>query len=226
MNASGRLEWLEDPVRTGHLLMRLVETRTQLALDDSGNTQLLALDLRHGTLAVDAPHPSRLMRPGQNLRLSGRVEGAPIAFELTLLESKSVTGGYLAALPERIQICERRDLYRVPLPSDIALPASILQLESGDGIRARILDVSESGFGGLIASSRLVAGTRLHCILHLPVHCVTAEAILRTCMPMATEQRVGLHFCDLSREQQRIMERDVARLNRQLLRRYTSSSWV
>lgn len=224
MDAAGGYSALRNPVHIGHVLMRLVDTRAQLSVNGDGNTQILSLDFQRGVVTLDDPHPSRGWQAGERLHLSGRVEGAPLMFDLTL-RAASGTSGHEAAIPELIRLREQRSLYRVNLPSDLSLPASTLQIAPGRDLRARILDLSECGFGGQIPAS-LTPGQRLLCNLHLPLRNITMEAELRSSRPFSQEHRVGLRFCGLSPPQQRAMEHDVAQISRQLLRRFSSSSWL
>lgn len=222
---------VRNRARIGHLLMRLIETRAPLTLTfaDSRRTcssLLLGLDFKTGQMQLDEPYPAIKCNPSSKLKLRGRVEGSVVEFEVSVRGATTLRGGavWLTTVPTQIWHNERRDRYRVQIPSDLLLPPATFTGRGG-AFRGRLLDVSEHGAGSRVTSPDFPdVGQVLACALSLPGTRLIADVEICSSFVEAGSCRLGCSFAGLNAAQESAIARALASLDRLLLRRYASAA--
>lgn len=218
-------------ITTGHeiqaLLMRLIAERTPLSvfLPEAGapfGSLLLGLDGARRQLLADALHPAeghRRAAPGLPLHVVTRLQGIELRFR-TRIDAVG-DDSYRLALPRELDYRQRRRAYRTRVPAAYAIEAR-LQVEADEPRRARLVDVSIEGVAlGMRAADAPAPGTCMRCAIELPVGTLEAMLEIRSVRyepstPGACS--VGASFAGLSHEQQRLLGRFTAVLQRRLLR--------
>lgn len=224
-----------DRAHISHLLMRLIETRVPLTIRVSGRKQmpsttaLLRIDLKREVLELDEPLPAlKNLEAGQNLRISGRVDGTTVDFQAPLkkVERERNIETLVAALPREVIHRERRDNFRVQIPKGLTLPPAMLAQDK-DAFRGRLLDISVSGAGCLIPADRALAiGAELNCTFSVLEARLIVTAVVCSIVPSATAgmRRVGLRFKELTVSQKDAIVRAIAGLDRHMLRRHADTA--
>jgi len=225
-------ELLAGPVIIHNVLGRLAEARALVEVHPEGSPQrfqsaLLALrhDPRELWLDELIPRdPARSIRPGSRWWVRGRHAGVPFSFAATLLgvELEDAIPLYRLTVPERMRYAQRRAAFRAPVPTPLSLAARLVAVNDGHRLRGLLRDLSAGGCGLRVEAARLdprLGETR--CSLELPdenrVRFVLEPRHVELVRP--GEWLIGGRYVDLGRRERRVIERLVARLERDLARR-------
>jgi len=150
---------VEDPDTIAHLLRRMVEQRSMLEAGLPGTgpgmlSAVLDVDERRRQMVLDAtPHASveRVALAQPQLSFSARVDRVDVSFTTGPLQKISFEGmpAYRAPFPETMRYLQRREFFRIEVPS--AHPAYCQLLVPADedhpprDLRTRIFDISAGG---------------------------------------------------------------------------------
>lgn len=215
-------ELIASPGRIAALLKRLLEEQPFLLvtfpeLHTPYASALLTVDTDSNGLVLDELKPAtghHGVQAGATLQVHARLAGVDLYFdtEIATIELQDGIHLYHAALPDKLIYRQRREHVRVPLPQDAHIQ---LQHETR-AAEARLLDLSSSGFGGvLLDECSLVADKRYTCTLTISTEIIRATAELRYLAEGPDRQR---HFGALFHQPSPTVQRQIGRLVMQLQR--------
>lgn len=229
---ASRIERITLPAEIALLLQRIHEARVLLSVrlaDDPASylTAIIGCDAARGELLLDELNPrsghERFVALGR-LTAQCKLRGVEMTFDAQLKETiKSENGQlYRTGLPAVVRYLQRRNAYRAPVP--IQQGASLtLSAPGRDPITALICDISRTGIGARAAVPGLGEGeTWPNCEIALPEgESVRCAIELRYVGSHNTNNyvRIGGRFLELSPEHERIIQRFVAKMERELLRK-------
>jgi c-di-GMP-binding flagellar brake protein YcgR len=144
------------------VLQQLIDARSPIALAarsvvGTSVIRVLSIDIASGCLRLrqvtdDVSH-ARVMLDGR-VNITARHNNAPLFFTLDLLGSGHYgrIPCYIAAIPDWMFLAQMRESFRVCLPQslDAGLVFDVPRIGT---LRARVLDISESGVGALLPGS-------------------------------------------------------------------------
>lgn len=219
--------------RIRHLLIRLKDQRSLLTahfkgLSDHYSTMLLGADPDRNELCLDELKPAegdQIVQLRGGFHLSGQLDGAGLEFPLEVRERHVDRGMayYLAGFPEAVHYRQRRKAFRVEVPAHPRLKVTLTDAE-GHWFEGQALDLSITGIGFQLPKKKALAlpvGTRCECRIELPDEPVEATVDIRFNRPDKHDRRarLGAHFIHLNPPLRRRIERHVARLQREQLKR-------
>ncbi|HKJ09227.1 MAG TPA: flagellar regulator YcgR PilZN domain-containing protein [Gammaproteobacteria bacterium] len=226
-------ERITDPGQILTLLRRASDARDLLTivLADSPrpyNSAILKVDPEEGCLLLDELNPpdghQRLVQTRQ-LRASCRIRGIELSFQATVTEVGGEAGiaFYRVALPPVLQYHQRRADYRVQVGRGLAIPV-YLTIESEGTLEGQLSDLSAGGLSMRLETRRsLERGQRIEqCAIPLPKGEQIRSALeIRYARPEENPKwlRTGARFLNLTRAQQSRIQRFVAQLERELIRK-------
>ncbi len=186
----------------------------------SGATLVLAIDLEHTMLMLDAlRNPSRPIVAGDKVHLETTIGGQRVAFDCCIRDTVQFQEGmaYLAADPVLlVDEAHRRAAPRLQLPPAHLLEAAIAQRDMGK-LPVQVIDISRMGFGAQIeAPTEMPDGMRVHCSLDLPDIKVFVSATVRHTHTEGSGVRVGLQFSEIAPVVQNELNRAVSELEHRL----------
>lgn len=228
-----QIERLTDPAQIVTLLRRASEARDLLTviLPDSPrryNSAILKVDPEQGVVLLDELNPpeghERLVA-ARRLRASCHIRGIELSFQATVSEVGGDAGiaFYRIPLPQELHYHQRRANYRVQVGRGLAIPV-YLTLGTDDALEGQLSDLSAGGLSMRLETGRsLNRGQRVEqCTIPLPKGDQIRSA-LEIRYARAEENakwlRAGARFLDLTRAQQSRIQRFVAQLERELIRK-------
>ena len=217
---------VRDPNTIAKLLGRLLGEKAGLHIwhpdcEQPHLSLLVGLKGRSG-LYLDAPPDSviDLYEKGTPLLIRSRLDGTELRFR-TRLQVLSRYDGYPALLcewPSEVHHFERRMAFRVRVSGPDAFVS--LALEDEPRLRARLVDLSVTGFGALISRrARLSPGEVLDCALELRGQQLFTSADIQSFkeVPGTRFWRLGARFDQLDPSQERQLGKLVLEMERQAI---------
>lgn len=212
------------------LVGRLIKERvpvTVLLPEREGffSSVLLGLDRESSILIADELFPARghaAMAPGTELRILARLDGIEMRFrtDVIAIAPTQSSATYQWRVPNALDYLQRRTAFRVPVSPALAIPVLI----AGSDINATgtLVDISHGGLRVALRGQRdLPPAESFNCRIGLPSDPVVAE--VEPCH-VEPDRRglgvvyIGLRFVNLNREQQRLISRFTANIQRDQLR--------
>ena len=194
----------------------------------SYQSMILALDPTEKTVLIDELFPKGFEGlPGQRLQVTVRQpEGRKLRFRSTILERHSHDGSpiYVLAMPRGVESEQRRNAYRLAVGgADIPVHFS---LHDKSVLVASLLNLSTSGIGLLLNeydAEKLRYDDPLHRVRFefagLLVECDMTVRNVASFGEGSGGALVGAEFIQLPAQEQRALERAIARIQRDRLRR-------
>ncbi|HQU15115.1 MAG: flagellar brake protein [Gammaproteobacteria bacterium] len=228
----GAEENVTDPTRIVALLRGLMDSHALLSVSIPGeqslySSALLEVDPDLGHLLLDELNPRRgheRLLEARKLQVIGRLHGIEIRFPAAVQEIGGAAGiaYYQLAIPGLVRYRQRRTHYRVEVGASLVIPVQ-LALGPEQLLDGSLHDLSVSGVGAYLASGTLQRGDTVPaCVVQLP-DAPPLRSALEVCYVRFDEARgklrIGGRFLDLTRAQQKCLERFVAELERRLLQR-------
>ena len=202
-----------------HIFLRCPGAQgVSMLIDADHDRQVIVLDALRGV-----PPPRKVGAP---MRLEVQIDGRRLEFGCYFQEQVVLPDGpaWLASRPRLLRDMERRVAYRVRIPTRAPLSAMIADADGAD-LHARILDISHLGFCATIPLALEVeTGLVVKSRLMLPDMEVAAEASVRHFAVTPEGTRLGFQFVGLERPLATALQRNVVRLERELLRKYPRPS--
>lgn len=227
-----RIERITQPAEIALLLQRIHEARAMLSVrlaDDPSPylTAIIGCDGARGELLLDELNPrrghERFVALGR-LTAQCKLRGVEMSFDVQLKETIKSESGllYRTDMPAVVRYLQRRNAFRAPVP--IQQGASLtLSAPGRDPVKALVCDISRTGIGARTAGPGLGEGdTWPDCEITLPEGASVRCAIeLRYVGSHNANNyvRIGARFLELSPEQEKIIQRFVAKMERELLRK-------
>ena len=228
-----RIERITQPAEISLLLQRIHEAHALLSArlaDDPSPylTAIIGCDGARGELLLDELNPlrghERFVAQGR-LTAQCKLRGVEMSFDVQLKETIKSESGllYRTALPAVVRYLQRRNAYRAPVP--IQQGASLtLSAPGRNPIKALVCDISRTGIGARTAGPGLDEGeTWPDCEIALPDGASVRCAIeLRYVGSHNTNNyvRIGGRFVELAPEHEKIIQRFVTKMERELLRKH------
>ena len=227
---------VSDRRRIRHILNELQREKALLTALVDGNenaftTAILELDEKGDAMVVDelVPAPGEnVIVPGSGLWLLGQVQGIKTAFKSSVLEvgEEDRLPFYRVAFPATIRHQQRRKSYRAPVALSIRSEVR-LQREDGLSLAGQLRDLSVGGLSVMLKVLREIEAlspglTFTECDLELPGEGhVSVQAEIRHLHtdPIRKTLYLGLAFQELPPQDQRLIQRSVSHLERELLRK-------
>lgn len=221
---------ITESFQIASLVNRLIREKVPITVMLPGregffSSLLLDSDRADGTLLADELLPARghsVMEPGMEIRVLGSLDGIEIRFRSRVITINPAQAGasYSLVMPVAIEYKQRRNAFRVPVSPALAIAVAL----HADGINAKgtLADISHNGLRVALRNAiSLPTGSELQCDIALPNDPIDARVEARHSAP---DRRglgvvyVGFHFLELSVENQRIINRFTANLQRDQLR--------
>lgn len=230
-----RFETIKAPIYIYHLLTRLLSEYKlfQLSPGDSNErftSALLKID--KDSFSIDIPYHIYLTFPDDHLEYRSKFQAelseSELTFQASYIETYSDDGLllYRYALPDAIEFAQQRDSHRVNL-RDAAVHVN-LTTQSGEAIEAILMDISPGGV-------RVEIDRNYECLIHpeMVLHCKidrieslgeafrieACHVIVHTEDEEQGQVIIGARFLTASARQRHHISQEVARLERQLLRK-------
>lgn len=179
---------------------------------------ILSVDRDAQTITIDELFPAGFVaRAGQRVILTLRLEGdRRESFTSEVINSDEKTGGYLVRLPPSVDYHQRRAAYRVAVPphwangGEFFTPGSrrcagSVRDISPSGIRLEILEWSPLQPGDVLEELHFdLLGTQYQC----------RASVRNIRVKNSNSIEIGAAFIDLTRQQQRVLERCLMQLQR------------
>ncbi len=217
------------------ILRRLHEMRTLLKISlggaDSHHTStILHIDQESGQLVLDEffpEAPATVLDAKAILHISAQYNGALIEFNTRLLEINTAQEpmSCKVSLPDSITYHQNRNDYRVKLPYSYKIQVEIYSRKSGL-LSGHVDDISISGLSIVFddrSVMQLAEGDLLdECNVYLPDNHLELPVEVRLLRMHPTRKHFVLHgkFIQLSPTQGNTLSRELAKLQRELLRNY------
>lgn len=217
-----------DPFAARQVYLNLFDVQRSHALievaidgtDAHYQSIILSLDPEAGTMVIDELFPAGFVgMPGQPLTITVRLDGKRrLSFSTSILKRESEEGveSYQLALPEFVDYNQRRGAFRIQLrggwgtvsqfraPNKARCSATVRDLSS-TGIRLELDEPAEVAEGDVLSDLRFeFAGRSFQC-----------EADVRNVRQDDDNVVVGAAFRDMSRAEQRSLERIIMQMQRQ-----------
>lgn len=228
-----RIERVTQPAEIALLMQRIHEARALLSArlaDDPSQylTAIIGCDNARSELLLDELNPQRgherFVTQG-HLTAQCKLRGVEMTFDVQLKETIKSENGllYRTGLPAFVRYLQRRAAYRAPVP--IQHGASLkLSAPGRDSIKALVCDISRTGIGARMSGPGPGEGeTWTDCEITLPEgESVRCAIELRYVGSQNTNNfiRIGGRFVQLSPEHEKIVQRFVAKMERELLRKH------
>ncbi len=230
-----RAEWITQPERIAGQLDRLQRAHTLLTVTVGGssdpyNSILLDIDRSGPHLLMDQLHPPaghEQLLVQRRFRVHARHEGIELSFEGRLTEVITSNGQaiYRVRLPEKLYYRQRRAHYRAQVGRGNTIPVYLLD-ESESQYSGWLANISVGGIGAhldaktleeldqgvLIPTCRFETPDRIEIASGLEIRFVQSEA-------QGKWLRIGGRFTRLDRQQERAIQRFVAQLDRELIKK-------
>lgn len=221
---------ITEPFQIASLISRLIRDRVPITVMLPGregffSSLLLDSDREAATVLADELFPARghaAMAPGMEVRVLGNLDGIEIRFRSRVIAINPAQPGasYTLVMPVAVDYKQRRNAFRVPVSPALAIP--VLLHADGISVKGTLADISHNGLRvAMRNASALPMGSELLCEIALPDEPINARAEARHSAP---DRRglgvvyVGFRFLELSNENQRIINRFTAHLQRDQLR--------
>jgi c-di-GMP-binding flagellar brake protein YcgR len=224
ITSTTRIAWILDHLKKKRELLTI-------SIDDVAEpftSAIVDVDAENGTLVLDELIPrtgNELIIARRRFRITARLDGIKVDFDTTLAEVGEQDGliCFTADLPGLLYYQQRRDFHRVRLP--LSYPFRVTLASKDNHVEEGLLrDIS---FGGaqviLPPESSITARTGTYdCAIELPtgesVYC-SVEIRYASVFGRRNEVRTGIRFLDLTPVQKRIIERSVASIEQELLKK-------
>lgn len=217
------------------ILRRLQEMRTllKITLGDTGShhtSTILHIDQESGRLVLDELFPeasTTVLDANALLRISAQYNGALIEFNTKLLEinASQEPMSCQVNLPDSITYHQNRNDYRVKIPYSYKIQVEIYSRKSGL-LSGHVDDISVSGLSIVFEDRslmQLAEGDLLEeCNVYLPDQHLELPVEVRQLRMHPTRKHFVLHgkFTQLAPAQEKTLSRELAKLQRELLRNY------
>lgn len=213
------------------LIGRLVKERVSITVLLPGrggyfSSLLLNLDRESSALVADELFPAQghaAMQAGMEVRVLARLDGTDMRFRCRVVEVslRKPASTYTLALPSAVEHLQRRRAYRVPVPASMPIDVEV-QPEDSPPIQGRLVDISQAGIRIELRAVRPPPPAMVWaCRITLPGGEVVARVETRHAI---VDRRgpgvihVGARFVDIDRDQQRLIGRFTAVIQRRRLR--------
>lgn len=199
---------IENPDEAARLFVRLRRQRNLVTVRPAASqreyaSMLLSLDAQQGYLVLDAPQPTcapGTFARGTRIYARTQVDGAALVFvtqvdgsiDTSAHDNSAGDAGLLCDWPSRISHFQRRQDYRVSVPTTLVNAPARLLIE-GRAAPARLVDLSASGAAVLIMdlACTIHEGDELPCILPLPKQDLRMPFVVRNLERTRAGLRVG-----------------------------------
>ncbi len=224
-------EKIKNPAQISSLLSRLFENHCLLDVRLNGvggsfKSAVLSVDPKKKVLTLDELNPRaghERVQPGCEMEIAGLLHGVDTRFTVTT-KSMDIEDGvyyYTASFPKTLHYHQRREFHRVPVR--MTLRGSMSLVTDTQPCKARLVDLSVGGMGGVVTGGDgLQRGAIYLCVIHLPHReplRVSAEIRYVSEPPPGGRERFGAAFKELGGADRREIERMVAELQREQLRK-------
>lgn len=217
-------------------LTRIHDSRSLVTVTIPGaRTQYLStildVNTKQGYLLLDElkreDGHKQLMRHGK-FHARASVKGIEINFVSVIdtVGSTSGIGFYKIPIPQVLYYHQRRAFYRAHVSIALSVPVSLTRALSDGDVSGLLRDISVGGIGARIEPRRSGAVTKGElmptCAITLPGGASIYSALEVRYIDHGSRQKVlrlGGRFIDLNRQQQKIIERFVVELDRELMRK-------
>lgn len=212
------------------LVGRLIKERVSVTVmlperEGFFSSVLLALDRENGELTADELFPSRghaAMATGLEVRILSRLDGIEMRFRASVKAISPTQPGatYRLSMPTGLDYVQRRNAFRVPVSAALAIP---VELSAGVArARGTLVDISHTGLRvALRGQAPLPPVDSLSCSIDLPPGTITTT--VEACHTEPDRRGlgvvyIGLRFIGLTRDQQQLISRFTAHIQRDQLR--------
>jgi c-di-GMP-binding flagellar brake protein YcgR len=204
--------WIER-IRTQHALLSVRVANTQ----DTFNSVILEIDPQYRWLTMDELHPDaghRAFIAQRRITVFGEFDGVDLRFDCELIEvgTQSNIHFYRVSFPKAVKYYQRRSSYRVRVLRSTAVPV-IVMLSGGVAVKFARGASKNITRGQLISECeiRFPDGEKLICAIE-------ARHVVRN---NQDQTLLGARFMRLTNVQQRMVNRFIASLERELRRKGT-----
>lgn len=198
-----------------HVFLRSAASQgVSLLVEADPDRQIVMFDALRGV-----PPPDRVGAP---MRFESHVDGRRLEFGCYFQSVLQMSDGpvWVATEPRLLRDMERRNCFRLRIPTRSVLKASIADADGG-ALSSLLVDVSSAGFGATLQEPLTAEiGTIAQCSLELPGLRIDCQANLRHLESVGHGTRVGFQFIDMPRPLSSALGRTVVSLERELLRKY------
>lgn len=225
---------LDNAERIVGILQRVMQRRLMINTKIEGipgqfHTAILDIDVKKKSLHLDELSPingHQFIRKGTVLYLSTLLDGVDIRCPVTIKAVKEDSKGaiYHVNLPERIVYQQRRQNFRVQLHTEHKLYVELFPADH-EVIKGEISDISIGGIGAIVfeeySDFEPHAGEWINCEISLSEETLKTEMEIRFVSRLQHDKgyRIGAKLPKLDQTQQRMMERLVTQLQRELLQK-------
>ncbi|MGB5605758.1 MAG: flagellar regulator YcgR PilZN domain-containing protein [Gammaproteobacteria bacterium] len=232
-DSSHYIERITDTGRITWLLTQLMEKRELLTLciggsQDKFTSAIINVDAGKGLARLDELMPrmgNKLMVKKCGIQASARLDGINMDFNMSLVDTGKQDGliYFAVHMPKAVNYQQRRDTHRVRLP---LLPDFQVILVSNDQVTEEgvLRDISHGGAQIILKSGSRVTPVKMlyECAVELPsgeqIYC-SADVRYAMSFGNRNDMRVGIRFLDLTPLQQRIIDRCVASVELEFIRK-------
>jgi c-di-GMP-binding flagellar brake protein YcgR len=221
---------IEDRQEIGEVLSRLARNDCVLAGDvptfgEPCRTSLVEVDTTRGRLLLDEllpPPTNGALDAGQNIQLSGWLDGVAIEFSVAVRRAGPGENGRCVSteLPSAIRYPQRRETFRIRMMPRAPLEADLCP-GAPDMRNAEIVDLSIGGIGLLLADAEpLAARDTWKCLLRLPDDPLLTEFEPRSMRTFGkpARTRISGRFVGLTASARAMLSRYIASVQRERLR--------
>lgn len=227
-------QWISGPAEIFRIMRLFLHQRTLLTLSVPSLRQhfssvMLIVDPDNQFIIIDEPHPAHPMQDllkHETMKIViHSTHGARVIFRARLLDIGEDNGlpYYKITFPTEIRRSQRRSAYRVPLEKTRRLLTSLPRAGS-EPLVGQLEDISAQGISLRCADRSvllLAQNQRIpKCIIQLPRLELSCTLQIRHIKNAAKSNTflVGGRFMDLNIPQQRLLEKTIAELQREVVR--------
>lgn len=231
---SALTQLVSSPLSIGLLLERVMQQHGLLSVfpgeaGEAFTSVILAVEKGQRYMVLDELSPTSgqdLVRVDPRLRIEARLDGVELSFSGRI----AATGDqkpeyYKVPFPAAIEHRQKRNFHRASIPLSVCVPLA-LQTENGDTLRGELRDISVGGFSARLhagSTDAVLKGTVMpRCLVTLPT-AIRVSATVEICHLVdggdSQAVRVGARFYNLSRSDERHIEKFIAALERDLAKK-------
>lgn len=227
--------WVDERSEIEALLYQLMTQQAALLavnreVGKACRTAIVQIDAESDLLHFDELMPidaNRWLLPDHPIRLHGWLDGVRISFTADIIDTRLIDekGHYFSTrFPEKLRYPQRREQYRIRIqPAAVPVSASITY--GGDErltIDSDIVDLSVGGVGLILEDEPDIAiSDEISCLLRMPDTSLKLrlEVCSRAVLEKPTRTRIGTRFVDISASTHATVQRFIAAVQREQLRR-------